>query len=221
MGEGLNWARDRARVIGREAIQAEREEAGRGGGERVYLRVPYAEKDAARVLGARWDPDLRHWWIAAGVEREPFARWPAADPGVLGAIERERRQERLRQREAVRERERRWQAAHSGPLDAEMLGILTRLRDGPVNRHGVMTNDSGTGKDTLPYAAATELLARGLIRMGGRFSHGISSDIRVEVWEITEAGLKALGEPMTQATISGAQPDKARRFRVVEDEIPF
>lgn len=35
-------------------------------GDRVYLNVPYAEKDAAKALGARWDPDRRQWWVAGG-----------------------------------------------------------------------------------------------------------------------------------------------------------
>lgn len=30
---------------------------------RVYLAVPYAEKDAAKAQGARWDADRRAWWI--------------------------------------------------------------------------------------------------------------------------------------------------------------
>lgn len=30
---------------------------------RVYLTVPFREKDEAKVHGARWDPDLRLWWV--------------------------------------------------------------------------------------------------------------------------------------------------------------
>lgn len=29
---------------------------------RSYLDVPYAEKDAAKALGARWDPTARRWY---------------------------------------------------------------------------------------------------------------------------------------------------------------
>jgi DNA helicase-2/ATP-dependent DNA helicase PcrA len=47
---------------------------------RVYLDVPYAEKDQARQLGAQWDPAQRKWWISAVMPRRPFAKWlPAAD----------------------------------------------------------------------------------------------------------------------------------------------
>ena len=32
-------------------------------GHRIYLNVPYEEKDAAKKLGARWDPEQRKWYI--------------------------------------------------------------------------------------------------------------------------------------------------------------
>jgi hypothetical protein len=46
---------------------------------REYLAVPYEEKDDAKRLGARWDPDAQSWFIPAGVDAEPLARWHAAD----------------------------------------------------------------------------------------------------------------------------------------------
>ena len=45
---------------------------------REYLAVPYDEKDAAKRLGARWDPDAQRWFIPAGVDPEPLARWRVA-----------------------------------------------------------------------------------------------------------------------------------------------
>ena len=30
---------------------------------RVYLNVPFAEKDSAKRLGARWCPEKRQWWV--------------------------------------------------------------------------------------------------------------------------------------------------------------
>lgn len=41
----------------------------------VFLTVPYAEKDAAKALGARWNPTRRRWYVADGVSTEPFAKW--------------------------------------------------------------------------------------------------------------------------------------------------
>ena len=42
---------------------------------RVYLNVPYAEKDAARRLGARWDASRRKWYVPDGSDLGPFQRW--------------------------------------------------------------------------------------------------------------------------------------------------
>ncbi|GGW35512.1 hypothetical protein GCM10010340_11450 [Streptomyces griseoloalbus] len=53
--------------------------SGSGGveGQRLYLEVPYADKDEAKKqLGARWDPGRRKWYVdAAKVSREQAARW--------------------------------------------------------------------------------------------------------------------------------------------------
>jgi len=54
------------------------------------LDVPYAEKDAAKALGARWDPTRRCWYVPDGLDATPFLRWvrapspstPASLPGL-------------------------------------------------------------------------------------------------------------------------------------------
>jgi hypothetical protein len=53
----------------------------------VLLNVPYAEKDAAKALGARWNPTRRRWYVPDGVAPEPFAKWvdDAAGAGAAGA----------------------------------------------------------------------------------------------------------------------------------------
>jgi len=44
---------------------------------RVLLSVPYADKDEAKALGARWDAVLRTWWIARTdlAEHPAICRW--------------------------------------------------------------------------------------------------------------------------------------------------
>ena len=42
---------------------------------KVYLAVPYAEKDQAKALGARWDPAVKKWYRLAEQEAALFARW--------------------------------------------------------------------------------------------------------------------------------------------------
>lgn len=53
----------------------------------VELAVPFAEKDEAKRLGAKWNPERKVWFVPAGQDATPFARWlpmpkkvPAAQP---------------------------------------------------------------------------------------------------------------------------------------------
>lgn len=47
---------------------------------RLNLVTPFAEKDAAKVLGARWDSKTKNWYINDVVDLTPFLRWiPDAD----------------------------------------------------------------------------------------------------------------------------------------------
>lgn len=53
----------------------------------LLLKVPYAEKDEAKALGARWNPTRKCWYVPDGKDAEPFARWAAAGaaPSEAGA----------------------------------------------------------------------------------------------------------------------------------------
>lgn len=55
---------------------------------RIYLAVPFREKNEAKALGAKWDRHSRSWYVAAQTPLAPFQRWrerakkrqSAADP---------------------------------------------------------------------------------------------------------------------------------------------
>lgn len=47
--------------------------------QNTYLNVPYAEKDAAKALGARWDAAARQWYAPPGTELTPLAPWLPAE----------------------------------------------------------------------------------------------------------------------------------------------
>ncbi|EAU7918053.1 DUF1738 domain-containing protein [Salmonella enterica] len=53
--------------------------------ERAYLNVPFKEKDEVKALGARWDRQERAWYVPAGVDPAPFAKW--AREGATAAVE--------------------------------------------------------------------------------------------------------------------------------------
>jgi hypothetical protein len=42
---------------------------------RINLNCPFAEKDQAKALGARWDGDRRVWYIVDVEDLTPFMRW--------------------------------------------------------------------------------------------------------------------------------------------------
>ncbi len=54
---------------------------------RVNLKVPFAEKDKVKALGARWDATKKVWYIVDKADLSPFLQWidekvatPAAPP---------------------------------------------------------------------------------------------------------------------------------------------
>lgn len=49
----------------------------------TYLHVPYAEKDAAKALGARWDRNQRQWYIPTGIAIDSFSRWLPAQATLI------------------------------------------------------------------------------------------------------------------------------------------
>ena len=40
-----------------------------------FLVVPFAEKDEAKALGARWNASAKKWYVPAEKDRELFKRW--------------------------------------------------------------------------------------------------------------------------------------------------
>lgn len=42
---------------------------------KVFLDVPYSEKDVAKQLGAKWSPELKRWYIPEGVDAVAFEKW--------------------------------------------------------------------------------------------------------------------------------------------------
>lgn len=51
-------------------------------GTKTYLNVPYAQKDEAKALGARWDPANKKWYVPAGKDIAPFAQWHMEEEAV-------------------------------------------------------------------------------------------------------------------------------------------
>ncbi len=41
----------------------------------LLLNVPYSEKDEAKALGARWDPERKRWYVKNKQDYPKFAKW--------------------------------------------------------------------------------------------------------------------------------------------------
>jgi hypothetical protein len=53
---------------------------------RTDLQVPFAEKDEAKRLGARWDATRKVWYVQNESDLAPFSRWlPSADRPAAAA----------------------------------------------------------------------------------------------------------------------------------------
>jgi len=46
----------------------------------INLKVPFSEKDQAKSLGARWNAELKLWYVPQGVDSTPFAKWITDSP---------------------------------------------------------------------------------------------------------------------------------------------
>lgn len=42
---------------------------------KTYLITPFAEKEMAKALGARWDPTRKAWYVENVADLSAFARW--------------------------------------------------------------------------------------------------------------------------------------------------
>lgn len=54
--------------------------------EDIYINVPYAEKEEAKAIGARWNPEKKSWYIPKGIHNVEFCKWykeQAEDNGQL------------------------------------------------------------------------------------------------------------------------------------------
>jgi Domain of unknown function (DUF5710) len=50
------------------------------GEEKLYLDVPFPDKEQVKARGARWDRDARSWYVPSNLDVEPFVHWLALLP---------------------------------------------------------------------------------------------------------------------------------------------
>ena len=67
-------------------VEEEQASAAPTAAERVYLAVPYAEKDAAKALGARWNRTAKAWYVPPGADLAGFQQWMPAAQAQTAAV---------------------------------------------------------------------------------------------------------------------------------------
>jgi hypothetical protein len=50
---------------------------------KVFLQVPFSEKNTVKALGAKWDATSQRWYVPEGVYAEPFSKWVEPLPPSL------------------------------------------------------------------------------------------------------------------------------------------
>lgn len=58
--------------------------------EKTYINVPFKQKDEAKAIGAKWDRQEQSWYVPAGVDAAPFAKWAKGATEAVAAPQRER-----------------------------------------------------------------------------------------------------------------------------------
>jgi hypothetical protein len=70
----------------------------------ILLNVPYDNKDEAKALGARWNPDLKKWYIPSGKDVQAFSKWERSYiPQLFNAIPVEEKQIEKPKRQVLQE----------------------------------------------------------------------------------------------------------------------
>ena len=55
---------------------------------RLYIDVPFKEKDIAKSLGARWDRQQKSWYVPSGFDTSPFIQWfPSGEASPIAVNE--------------------------------------------------------------------------------------------------------------------------------------
>lgn len=53
---------------------------------RIELNVPFSQKDEAKKLGAKWDPEMRKWYITDSLSLGAFEKWlPSQYTSLMGS----------------------------------------------------------------------------------------------------------------------------------------
>ena len=87
----------------------------------ISLKVPFNEKDQAKALGARWNAEMKLWYVPQGVDASPFEKWFTATPIAIAT-------------KAVAPVKSSSPSTQDQPFDDDMDAINARLREAYESR---------------------------------------------------------------------------------------
>lgn len=53
---------------------------------RIFIAVPFAEKDAAKSAGAKWDRTAKSWYVPEGMDNAAFSKWSTPEKPPLPSL---------------------------------------------------------------------------------------------------------------------------------------
>jgi hypothetical protein len=75
----IDWERDRQRrhmaELARDAYARAPVVMPPAPEHKVWLKVPYREKEEAKAVGCRWDPKAKRWYAPLATPKEHIKRW--------------------------------------------------------------------------------------------------------------------------------------------------
>lgn len=192
-----------------------------GSDNRLYLDVPFADKDAAKSLGARWDQGKALWWAPADQYSEGLLRWPPKTVGrthptlgdiliyanrllkisFMGADQDAVTNLEVFSRHAIAHQKRQIDAVRSGRErdDPIAMEALDKARDRAIDSYVRYVNSIRTGNefDSLIKYDSTEVLKSVVDRLEGLRATGLFKgtpapfDDRAAVWTYKLNALRA------------------------------
>jgi hypothetical protein len=97
---------------------------------RINLVTPFAEKDAVKALGARWDAAKKCWYIVDVADLTPFGRWiPDMKAATAGSADGSNRPAK----DAVKTQVNAFKGLTTGPAEVPHCGCDVRPWDDCVH----------------------------------------------------------------------------------------
>ena len=95
----------------------------------INLKVPFNEKDQAKSLGARWNAEVKLWYVPIGVDAAPFEKWLSSAPNLATNMAPNMAPAQAAAKPTEKSTAQANAVANKPPLDDDIDAINARLRE--------------------------------------------------------------------------------------------